>query len=581
MLAPPPRRAALAVLIAASLSLIASSSGGLETEPAAGQDRATRAETLRFPFPQDEGALTPTTFELGYPLVTLVYDTLMWRDESGKPRPWLVRSVHKGEGGRLIMLHLREGVRWHDGRPLTAADVAFTFRFFARRPHPRFTPQLASVERAEVVDRLAVVITLRHPSPGFMDQPLADLPILPRHLWEDLPDSRQAPAGLPVGSGPYRLVEHRRGRLYRFRANRRYFLGRPRVKTIEVPIERDFDRTLRDLQNRRIDMIPASLSEGAVARLDRTAFKVARGPLYRGTVLMFNTRKPPFNRPAARRAVARAIDIRRLARILGREAAVAADHGYVAPDSPRATDGSTHRFDQRAARSSLRRLKLPNLRVLASESDPQRRESGRQVVLALKRAGVSAELVELPQSELASAVGENGATPRFEAAIWTTPPLASYDPDYLSVVFGSDPDRAVLNYSGYDEPGFDDLAGRVAEEGNDRKRARLVRSELELLARDLPVVPLVYATGAFAYRPAVYDGWRFIDGTGILDKQSFLPASGLPANRRPDTAAAPPSPGGGLGPAGYVALALLAVTLALAAAGLLGAAGRKLHRGRR
>jgi len=297
---------------------------------------------------------------------------------------------------------------------------------------------------------------------------------------------------------------------------------------------------------------------------------------------MFNTRKPPFDRPAARRAVARAIDIRRLARTLGREAAVAADHGYVAPGSPRATDGSTHRFDQRAARTSLRRLDLPKLRVLASDSDPQRKESGRQVVLALERAGLSAELVELPRGELGAAVGEDGATPRFEAAIWTTPPLASYDPDYLSVVFGSDPDRAVLNYSGYDKPEFDDLAGRVAKEVDARERARLVRRELQLLARDLPVVPLVYARGAFAFRPAVYDGWRFVHGTGILDKQSFLPGSGLPANRRRDSAAAPPaSPGGGLGPAGYVALALLGVTLALAAAGLLGAAGRKLRRGRR
>ncbi|MEJ7787330.1 MAG: ABC transporter substrate-binding protein [Solirubrobacteraceae bacterium] len=163
-----------------------------QPERAAAQSSATRADLVRLPFPRDDGTLTPTTFERGYSLMTLVYDTLMLRDASGAPQPWLARSLRKSDGGRRITLRLRGGVRWHDGRPLTASDVAFTFDFVAARPHPRFTPQLLDVEQVKAVDRLTVEITLREPAPGFPAQPLADLPILPRHLWEDLPEGSPA-----------------------------------------------------------------------------------------------------------------------------------------------------------------------------------------------------------------------------------------------------------------------------------------------------------------------------------------------------------------------------------------------------
>ena len=66
------------------------------------------ADLVRLPISPYDGTLTPYTFEIGYPTV-----------------------------------NLRPGVRWHDGRPLTAADVVFTFRFVAARFQPRFTPQLA------------------------------------------------------------------------------------------------------------------------------------------------------------------------------------------------------------------------------------------------------------------------------------------------------------------------------------------------------------------------------------------------------------------------------------------------------
>jgi len=535
------------------------------------------ARELRIPFPQDDGTLTPYTFEVGYPLVTLVYDTIMWRGEGGSPGKWLARSLRKTDAGKRIRVRLRKNVRWHDGRRLTAADVAFTFRYFAKRFHPRFTPQLEAVERVQALNRGTVQFTLRHASPGFEDQPLSDVPILPRHLWQGLSAGQLAPKGLPVGSGPYRLVRHRRGQGYRFRANRGYFRGRPKVETIKVPIIRGFDATVRALERRKVDMIPVTIPESGQDRLRRSVFKTKFGLSYTGTTLMFNLRRPPFDQPKARRAVASALDLRRITRVegVGGSDAKQADRGYLHPMSDWAAPSLLRPFEEARARSQLAALHLPRIRIMAPNNDPVRRQAGRQVVLALKRAGARAVLQELPPDRLAAAVGQDGSRPSFEAAIGTSPPLASYDPDFLRAVFGSG--RAPLNYSGYRSREFDRLAARTAAATNPETRRQTVQSELELLTKDAPVVPLFFPEGAFAYRPQVYDGWRFVQGVGILDKRSFLPGNIRPSRRGPGDGEPVGSDdaGGGISVLGIGALGLLAVVVGVLGVGLVGRLARR------
>jgi len=531
------------------------------------------ARAVRVPISKDDGSLTPYTFQFNYPLVTLVYDTLMWRNKRGSPEAWLARSLRKSDAGRRITIRVRKDVRWHDGKPLTAEDVAFSFRHFAARFHPRFTPQLEAVERAEALDRETVQITLRRASPGFEDQPLSDLPILPRHLWEGLPAGKLAPEGLPVGSGPYRLAEYRRGKRYVFRENRGYFRGRPTVQRIEVPFIGDFAKTVRALEDRRVDMIPVTLPEREQDRLRRSVFEIGDGALYTGTTLMFNLRKPPFDKPEARQAVARAFDLRRMARanVNGGDDSKPADRGYLHPESRWASPSPLQRFELKRARSELAKLDLPRIRIMAPDNDPVRLEAGRQVVLALERAGARAVLGKLAPDKLAAAVGQDGSSPTFEAAIGSSPALASQDPDFLRVVFGSGR-RAPLNYTGYKSAKFDKLAAEVAAATNPETRRQKVQSELKLLANDAPVVPLFFQQGAFAYRPQVYSRWVVLPGTGILDKRSFLRTSIKPSKRGSGTTlpAGSEGAGGGIGIPGTIALALMGIVLVLLTLGLVG-----------
>lgn len=522
------------------------------------QGDATHTDVLRFPFPRDDGTLTPYTFEVGYPLVTLVYDTLLWRDEAGVPQPWLAREVETSPDGRQVTVRLADGARWHDDVSLTAADVAFTFRFVSSRFHPRFTPQLAAMERVDAPDPATVVFTLRHASPGFSELALADVPIIPAHLWSRLPKSKLAPDGLPVGSGPYRLVEHRPGEAYRFEANASYFRSPPAVSAIEVSIVRSPEETLRALERSQVDVLALSVPEEAVERLRRGGIRIVEGPSYLGTVLMFNVRRPPFDLIEVRRAVAQALDLGRVTRFVGK--AVPADRGYLHPDSRWAPEAKLHIFDPAPARLLAG---LPPITVAAVDNDPVKLEAARQVVVLLRSAGLTADVLATPPEELARAIGADGSEPTFQAAISVSPALASYDPDFLYPLFGTDPGRARLNYSGYRSPAFEEAAARVASTRDPAARQAAVEAMLRILAGDAPAVPLFFSVGAFAYRPSAFDGWTFVKGSGIIDKRSFV-------EPRPPTPPPPPPPPphsegrSGLSPVGMAAAGALAMAGILA-----------------
>jgi peptide/nickel transport system substrate-binding protein len=396
------------------------------------------------------------------------------------------------------------------------------------------------IAAATAIGSRTVRLRLRRPSLGLLDQPFADVPILPRHLWANLPKGRLAPPGPPIGSGPFRLIRHERGRSYRLEAVRGYAHGRAAVERIDLPIIPTIDRAADRLRTGRID---AMLAGDRAEQLASPGVAVARGPSYSGTVLMFNTAVAPFDRLVARRAVADAIDLKRVAAAVagpaGPGSVPPATRGYVSPESPWASRRTLHRPDVEAARLAFAEQGIGSFTILASGDDPAAVEAARQVAIAVQRAGGRARVDERTPEGLAAAVGQDRSHGRgFQAAIWSTPTLASYDPAFVRAVFGP-PGPTSLNYARYASRGFDIAAGRVDAARTPGDRRAAVQAELEVLARELPVVPLFYAGDAWVYRPGVFGGWVFVKGSGLLDKRSLL-AHPAVTRRAPGASAADP-----------------------------------------
>jgi len=285
--------------------------------------------------------------------------------------------------------------------------------------------------------------------------------------------------------------------------------------------------------------------------------------MYSGTMLMFNVRKPPFDRAGVRRAIAATLDRKRIARAVGSDTPSAA--GFLHPRSRWAP--RTRALTPPASGRPLAALGLPEIRVVAPTDDPVRREAGRQVVLALQRAGAAARLVALSRARAGRAVGEGNAVPSFDVAIASIPALASHDPDFLAPLFRARETGGVLNRSGYRSPAFDRLSAQVAAAPSPKARRRAVSALLERLSRDAPALPLFFGDGAFAYRPTPRIGWEFVAGSGIFDKQSLL--QGPPErtrSRRPSELPLFGDEDDGLGAAAVLGAGALALALLLGGA---------------
>ena len=240
--------------------------------------RTAGAVTVQIPFPRDPGTLTPLTFTLGYPLLTLVYDTVTWRDAQGVPRPWLARSVR---GARRRPAHRRAAALGAALARRPPASRRATSRspttFMRERRHPRFAPQLAGdrgrararrphgrVRAAPPLDRL------RRPAPRGRPDPAG--PPLAR------PARRPACAGGRAGGQrPVPL----RGRGARTAAPRLvavpdYFRGRPRAERIEVPIVREARDMLATMQRGGADTLPFTLTADQVRALEAISVRAAR-----------------------------------------------------------------------------------------------------------------------------------------------------------------------------------------------------------------------------------------------------------------------------------------------------------------
>jgi peptide/nickel transport system substrate-binding protein len=183
----------------------------------------------------------------------LVGDGLVDRDADLRVVPRLAESWEFSDDGRTLTFHLRPGVKFHDGHPLTSADVTFTYeRVIDPKSHALgrldgFLP----VDRVEAPDDRTVRILYR-----FAYAPALsawEMPILPRHLYEteDFPTARFNRA--PVGSGPFRFVAWEPGRRILLAANPDYWGGRPSLDTLELQIIPSQESTLQALLAGDID----------------------------------------------------------------------------------------------------------------------------------------------------------------------------------------------------------------------------------------------------------------------------------------------------------------------------------------
>lgn len=544
----------LVVLLLAACTSQAVPAAPADTTPAAAEEgvASSAVEQLRVAIIGDESTLTPYTYVTGYPgwnILTLQYDTLYQLDAEGVPQPWLVTAAETSEDGLTITLDLREDVTWHDGEPFTAADVKFTFDNFVAFPQSRFTRALRPVASTEVDGDYRVIITLTAPAPSFQLGTLADVPIMPEHIWGEIenPAEHIFESVTNIGTGPYKLVEYEADQYYRFEANADYFAGAPNVAELVLVQFADDAGALAALRSGEVDMITRPIAPEQIELLRaQPGLAVQQGPLYTTQMITYDVTRSPFNRLEVRQAMALAIDRQDLVDTVYLGAATVGNLGWIHPASPYYNANITSEYDPEQAQQILEDAGIVDsdgdgireldgtpisFDFLVNGDDALRMRLAELISQMLMEVGIQANVAAVEQATWEEAVwpGFDVANGRnYDMAMWGWSAPVQADPVRFPNLVHSDPSIGTSNLSGYASEEADALGSAIISEPDDETRISMVQELQELVARDLPFIMLLYPDGAYAYNANVYDGWRFMTGQGVFHKLSFLPEEAQP-----------------------------------------------------
>src|ERR1700704_1208739 len=243
--------------------------------------------------------------------------TLVRYDSALVPRPYLARVWTWSEDKKSLTFRLQPGVRWSDGVPTTARDVAWTLAAArdAATGYPRLN-DFADVAFVNDPNDSTVVIRFAHSQDAIPDV-LTDLAILPAHLLDSIPRAELRRAAWnehPVGNGPFRFVAHEPGRRWVFAANPGFpaaLGGPPGLERFIVVVVDEPTTKLAALTAGEVDFAGIQPAHAAFVRKD-SALKVLDYPLIMPYGIVFNMRGPPFDDPRLRLAAALALDRREI-----------------------------------------------------------------------------------------------------------------------------------------------------------------------------------------------------------------------------------------------------------------------------
>ncbi len=512
---------------------------------AAASPQTTAAPSLRVAILRDEGTLQPYTYVSGYPgwnMLSLVYDALYVMDAQNLPKPWLATEDSVSEDGLVHTIKLRPNVTWHDGQPLTSEDVKFSYEFYQQNTHSRWTAQVEGMTSIETPDPTTVVITLEKPAPAFQIQPLADVPIVPKHLWESVTDPKTFVNN--VGSGPYKLVEYKADQLYRFTANPDHFAGAPAVEELVMPIIKDQTTIFSALRTGEIQGTTVALTPELVQEFQNAPnLKVQSGPGYATTMLQFNTERAPWDKVEVRRAVDLAIDKQKLVDTVLLGFGVPGNPGWLHPSSPFHDPAVSARFDMAQATALLDELGYTDANndgvreadgtpieaeLLVQSNNPLRIRAAELIAADLKQLGLAITVTAMEPESVTDRVWPEFDVSKgrdFDLAMWGWSAPLQLTPTRMADLVHSDPAIGSTNIGGFRNEEADALATQLLEEVDPDEQKTLAQQMEALIARELPFVMLFYADGSYVYQPGAYDGWIYQTGQGIFHKLSFQPTA--------------------------------------------------------
>jgi peptide/nickel transport system substrate-binding protein len=583
---------------------------GIYGGPRPSSPSGERSCVLRLGFVGDVDNLNPFLGleQLSYEAWVLTYSLLFLNGTDGRPTLDLAAKFpsHENGGisadGKVWTIHIRPNVKWSDGQPLTAADVAWTYNFVIRNRMPHLYNAARGIRRAEVLNATTVMLVCTAPK---ADMEYAYIPILPKHVWEHVgvAAARTDYANGPpvVGSGPYQVVHWERGSYLRLERNPYYWGPRPAVDTIIFEVYRDAQAMASDLRAGAIDGAEGILPAQYAGLASTNGIQCIHSPFYNWDYLNFNCYAAPSSRgnPVLRDwrfryALNWAIDRAKLCQIAYHGFATPATsimtpHTWSDPDyhwEPAPED--VYHFDLDKANRLLDRAGYARgengmrlyrgepirLRLWALSDDLEQQTAGKMIAGWLRQVGLEVQYSVMDTGTLIAHVYNYEGTsyaPDFDMYVWEWPGFQ--DPGRTLSAFTTQ-GIGSTNEPGWSSSTYDTLWVKQGRTLDATTRAKAIWRMQRMIYEQTPQMALVYPDYLQAYNTREWTGWtRMLSGQG----PAFYTAINTQTYRdlMPKGPSSRPSPPAGRRGAAWVLGLGVCAALGTAVGGVL-----HVHRGR-
>lgn len=472
-------------------------------------------------------------------VVNLLYDTLLISGSEGQLAPGLAERWDLTPDGLTLTFWLNPQAKWHYGQPVTAADVVFSFEFVREQQFPGLARLMVLVDRVEALSPDQVKFTMLDRRAEATRLIGTQLVIIPSVVWKNVDDALSySNLDNPIGSGPYlfeQFVPEERVVLRNTEAHHRAV---PRAASIVVTILRDEDRALQALRDGELDAIGWGVEPALVRHVldnpeDYAGIRVSEAPGVETWTLLLNLRRAPYDSPAVRQALAHALDREAIVGVVLRGFGDVGAPGLFPAGSAWRNKGiEPIQFDPQAAMAQLETAGFDDvdgdglrenpdgsaLRVpIACVELPVPLRVAELVAANLQALGLSSDVTVIPQDEWIPMLMQA----QFDVALCS---ISLDEPEMLFFYLHSS--RGVwngghasgLNYGGYANPQFDEIASASLRELDPLQRQELVYQMQEILSVDLPHIPLYCPRILNLFRTERFTRWRMQAGSGLLNR---------------------------------------------------------------
>lgn len=470
-----------------------------------------------------------------YTIFGLVYDTMYQLQLDGSFKLSLAESVTVSDDSLTYTYKIRDGVKWHDGEPLTAEDIVFTYDLYATTDgYPWMGDYTYYFDSVEATDGNEVVITLSEAIPN-IDAQLVFLYVLPKHVWEN-EDGYEFENTAMIGSGAFKMVEYKPGEFVHLAANTDYFGDKPKIDELIFQTFENPDALVQAIKTGQVDMI-TEMPNTAVEtlRAEATVDVVTGAPFAPGVTDIIINHVTPENCPPddgvctghpalrdrnVRLAMSHATDKKKIIDVVLL--------GLGTPGTALLPDGlgiwynssiKDYEFD-----IDLANQILDDAGYADTNSDGVREMPDGSQDLTFRISWPNDSIDSPRMADLLSEMwGEIGI--KLEAQALDPDALTSiccpaFDFDIILWGWGSDPDPSFLlsvmttdeittgtSETGYSNPEFDALYLEQAVELDQQKRVDIVWKMQEIVHHDIVYIIPFYSQNVQAYRTDRFTGW--------------------------------------------------------------------------